>query len=114
MNKKIDRGTIDLEKDIGLEKVQQRAAGFVTGNYERHSSVSAMLSARLYWESLERRRHNHRMVLFMKVARGEVMVPTEHILQINQSQTRVCRNQRLINKFAPTQRPTDNRFSLGL
>ena len=28
------------------------------------------------------------MVLFMKVVRGEVMVPIEHILQINQSQTR--------------------------
>ena len=32
--------------------------------------------------------HNLRMVLFMKVVRGEVMVPAEHILQINRSQTR--------------------------
>ena len=28
------------------------------------------------------------VLLFMKVVRGEIMVPTEHILQINQSQTR--------------------------
>ena len=67
--------------------MQRGAARFVTGNYERHSSVSAMLSE-LGWDRLERRRHNLRMVLFMKVVRGEVMVPTEHILQINQSKTR--------------------------
>ena len=41
-----------------LEKVLRRAARFVAGNYERHSSVSAMLSE-LGWESLEKKKaHN--------------------------------------------------------
>ena len=46
-----------------IEKVQRRAARFVSNNFRRKASVSEMLHA-LGWQSLDGRRQDQRLVLF--------------------------------------------------
>ena len=56
-----------------VESVQRRAARFVCNNYDRHSSVSNMLSD-LGWQSLEFRRSVCDAVMFYKINFGLVKV----------------------------------------
>ena len=48
-----------------IEKVQRRAARFVLNNFRRKASVSEMLH-NLGWQSLDGRRQNQRLVLFLQ------------------------------------------------
>ena len=48
-----------------IEKVQRRAARFVLNNFRRKASVSEMLH-NLGWQSLDRRRQDQRLVLFIQ------------------------------------------------
>lgn len=52
-----------------LERVQRKAARFVTGNYERTSSVTAMLQA-LNWHTLETQRTHARLTTMFKMCHG--------------------------------------------
>ena len=49
-----------------IEKVQRRAARFVSNNFRRKASVSEMLH-NLGWQSLDSRRQDQRLVLFYKI-----------------------------------------------
>ena len=49
-----------------IEKVQRRAARFVSNNFRRKASVSEMLHD-LGWQSLDGRRQDQRLVLFSKL-----------------------------------------------
>ena len=52
-----------------IEKVQRRAARFVSNNFRRKASVSEMLH-NLGWQSLDGRRQDQRLVLFYKIING--------------------------------------------
>ena len=76
-----------------MESVQRQAARFVTRNYSREASVTAMLSD-LSWDSLQCRRTLHQAEMFYKIQRGivNIHIPRDiHLLQ------RPARNQRSHN-----------------
>ena len=52
-----------------IEKVQRRAARFVSNNFRRKASISEMLHE-LGWQSLDGRRQDQRLVLFFKIING--------------------------------------------
>ena len=62
-----------------IEKVQRRAARFVSKNFRRKASVSEMLH-NLGWQSLDGRRQDQRLVLFYKIINGLASVETVDIL----------------------------------
>jgi len=69
-----------LQKDKQqLERVQRRAARFVTGDTAWTSSVTSMLKD-LGWESLKDRRRDIRLALFYKAVHGLTAISTIHIL----------------------------------
>ena len=70
-----------------IEKVQRRAARFVSNNFRRKASVSEMLHE-LGWQSLDGRRQDQRLVLFFKIINGLASVETEDILTPADSRTR--------------------------
>ena len=70
-----------------IEKVQRRAARFVSNNFRRKASVSEMLHD-LGWQSLDGRRQDQRLVLFYKIINGLASVETEDILMPADSRTR--------------------------
>ena len=61
-----------------LEAVQRRAAHFVK-NYDRHSSVTAMMQE-LNWPHLATRRKIARICLFQKAYEGHLAVPVRNLL----------------------------------
>ena len=70
-----------------LEKVQRRAARFVTGKYKYTDSVSEMLQS-LGWPTLEARRKEQRLVLFYKIVNKIACIQTGSILAPADSRTR--------------------------
>ena len=63
-----------LKRDINnLEKINRRAARFVTGDYHPISSVSSKLRS-LGWSDLKDRRRESRLALLFKIVNGEVAV----------------------------------------
>ena len=70
-----------------IEKVQRRAARFVSNNFRRKASVLEMLHE-LGWQSLDGRRQDQRLVLFFKIINGLASVETEDILTPADSRTR--------------------------
>jgi hypothetical protein len=75
-----------------LEKVQRKAARFVSGLYHPTASVSKMLHD-LGWKSLYERRCDQRLVLLYKIINNQAFVQTEGILIPADSRTRA--NHRL-------------------
>ena len=59
-----------------VEKVQRRAARWVSNDYSSYSSVTQMLNT-LGWRSLEQRRADVRLILFYKIVYGliEITIP---------------------------------------
>ena len=53
----------------GLEKIQRRAARFVTGRHSREDSVTQMMSE-LHWRSLQERRLTSRLCMMFKTVNG--------------------------------------------
>ena len=70
-----------------LEKVQKRAARFVTNNYVMESGNSKINLDRLEWPTLEERRLSTKLILFQKARLNLVDIPTEH-LTLKTRQTR--------------------------
>ena len=70
-----------------IEKVQRRAARFVSNNFRHKASVSEMLH-NLDWQSLDGRRQDQRLVLFYKIINGLASVETMDILTPANSSTR--------------------------
>ena len=57
-----------------IEKVQRRAARWVSNDYSSYSSVTDMLS-NLGWQSLENRRTNTHLAMFYNFVNGLVAIP---------------------------------------
>ena len=72
-----------------VEKVQRRAARWVSGNYERLASVSDMI-ATLGWRSLEQRWADAGLCLFYKIIHGLVAVTLPDYIEPNTRISRYC------------------------
>ena len=64
-----------------LEKVQNRAARFVTRNYVYETGSMTDILGQLKWESLKKRRiKDNRLVLLYKGLKGKARIPTDDII----------------------------------
>ena len=63
-----------------LEKVQKRAARFVTGNYVYETGSMTGILEQLKWESLKKRRKDSRLVMHYKGLKGAASIPTNDIV----------------------------------
>ena len=66
----------DIDK---LNKIQRAAARFVTNNYQRRSSVTALIQD-LGWTDLQTRRKNFRLTSLYKISNGLIAVPVSDLL----------------------------------
>ena len=71
-----------------LEKVQNRAAMFVTGNYNFETGSMTGILGHLKWESLKKRRRDSRLILLYKGLKGKAIIPTDVLIPL----ARRCRN----------------------
>ena len=71
-----------------LEKVQNRAARFVTGNYNFETGGMTGILEHLKWESLKKRRRDSRLILLYKGLKGKASIPTDDLIPL----ARRCRN----------------------
>ena len=71
-----------------LEKVQNRAARFVTGNYNFETGSMIGILEHLKWESLKKRRRDSRLILLYKGLNGKASIPTDDLIPL----VRGCRN----------------------
>ena len=71
------------------EKVQNRAARFVTRNYTREEGSMTIMLEQPKWESLKKRRKDNRLILLYKGLKGKAKIPTGDLIP----KTRRCRNQ---------------------
>ena len=74
-------------QNIQIEKVQRRAARFVSNRYHNTSSVTEMMKD-LNWVPLEVRRLRFRLLFFYKVVNFLVAVPTQNLLSPLDHRTR--------------------------
>ena len=72
-----------------LEKVQNRAARFVTRNYVYETGSKTGILGQLKWESLKKRRKDNRLILLYKGLKGKARIPTDDLIP----KTRRGRNQ---------------------
>ena len=72
-----------------LEKVQNHAARFVTGNYVFETGSMTDILGQLKWESLKKRRKDSRLILLYKGLKGKARISTYDLIPKN----RHCRNQ---------------------
>ena len=72
-----------------LEKVQKRAARFVTRNYTYEKGTMTDILKKLKWESLQTRRKDNRIILLYKGLKGRAKIPTDDLIPKN----RRCRNR---------------------
>ena len=59
-----------------LEKVQNRAARFVTRNYVYEAGSMTGILGQLKWESLKKKRKDDRLILLYKGLKGKARIPT--------------------------------------
>ena len=62
-----------------LEKVQNRAARFVTGNYNFETGSMTSILEQLGWESLHKRRNGSKLILLFKGLKGRASIPCDDL-----------------------------------
>ena len=82
-----DHHTKGLQEE--LEKVQNRAARFVTRNYTFEEGSMTGILEQLKWESFKKRRTDNQLILLYKGLKGKARIPTNDLIPKN----RRCRNQ---------------------
>ena len=82
-----DPYTGKLQEEI--EKVQNRAARFVTRNYVYEIGSMTDILGQLQWESLKKRRKDNRLILLYKGLKCKARIPTDDLIP----KTRRGRNQ---------------------
>jgi hypothetical protein len=71
-----------------LEQVQRRSARYVTGDFRRTSSVTAMLN-NLSWETLQQRREHAKVTIMYRIIYHLIAIPIEpYLIKSNSSQVR--------------------------
>ena len=63
-----------------IEKVQIRAARFVTSNYSFETGSMTGILKNLKWESLKKRRRDSRLILLYKGLKGAACIPTHDLI----------------------------------
>ena len=66
-----------------LEKVQKRAARFVTGNYIYETGSMTGLLEQLNWDSLKKRKRDSRIIMLYKGLKGAASIPTNDLVTPN-------------------------------
>ena len=84
-----------LQADI--ERVQKRAARFVSNNYNYEVGSMSNIMTTLKWKSLAKRREENSLVLLYKGLKGKAVIPTHHL----QVHDRRGRNQRDMSYRVP-------------
>ena len=69
-----------FEKKKKIEKVQNRAARFVTSNYSFETGSMTGILENLKWESLKKRRRDSKLILLCKGLKGAVCIPTDDLI----------------------------------
>ena len=100
-----------LKNDVdSMERVQRKAARWVTSTNERHASVTDLL-CKLQWETLEARRKQQRLIFMYKVLNEQVAVPTKSIdLTLSARASRVSDNSQKLYKPRVTTTEFQNSF----
>ena len=62
------------------EKVQNRAARFVTSNYSFETGSMTEILENLKWESLKKKRRDRRLILLYKGLKGAACIPTDDLI----------------------------------
>ena len=73
-----DPSSILLQEE--LEKVQKRAARFVTGNYIYETGSMTGILEQLKWESLKKRSRDSRIIMLNKSLKGAACIPTNDLV----------------------------------
>ena len=81
-----DPSVVGLQNE--LEKNQNRAARFVTGNYNFESGRMTGILEHLKWESLKKQRRYSRLILLYRVLKGKASIQTDDLIPL----VRHCRN----------------------
>ena len=81
-----------------LDKVQNRAARFVTRNYVYETGSMTGILGQLKWESLKKRRNDNRLNLLYKGLKGKARIPIDDLVP----KTRRCRNQHSMSFQIPS------------
>ena len=82
----LDPSGVGLQNE--LEKVKNRAARFVSGNYNFETGSMISILEHLKWESLKKRRRDSRLILLYKGLKGKAGIPTYDLIPL----VRRCRN----------------------
>ena len=99
-----------LKRDINnLEKINRRAARFVTGDYHAIPSVSSMLRS-LGWSDIKDRRRDTQLALLFKIVNGDVAVSADD-LHLEPADRRTRSNHR--HKYKHKGASTPELFSLS-
>ena len=91
-----------------LEKVQNRAARFVTRNYVYENGSMTDILGQLEWESLKQRRKDNRLILLFKGLKGKARIPTDDLIP----KTRCGRNQHSLTFQKPSSSKDVYKYSL--
>ena len=83
-----DVGILGVGLQNELEKVQNRVARFVTGNYNFETGSMTGILEHLKWESLKKRKRDNRLILLYKGLKGKASIPTDDLIPL----VRCCRN----------------------
>ena len=78
-----DPQSIPLQDE--LEKVQKRAARFITGNYPYETGSFTGILEQLKWESLKKRRKDSRLIMLYKGLKGAANIPTNDLVTPSRS-----------------------------
>ena len=79
----------DIVVQEELEKVQNHAAGFVTGNYNFETGSMTSILEQVGWESLHKRCKGSKLILLFKGLKGRASIPCDDL----QPPNRRSRNQ---------------------
>ena len=65
---------------MNFEKVQKRAARFVTGSYTYKIGSMTGILEQIKWESLKKRKKDSRLIMFYKSLKGSASIPTNDLV----------------------------------
>ena len=79
-------GSVWDPSGVGLpnesEKVQNRAARFVIGNYNYETGSMTGVLEHLKWDSLKKLRRDSRLILLNKGLKGKASIPTDDLIPL--------------------------------
>ena len=90
-----------------LEKVQNRATRFVTGNYNFETVSMTSILEQLGWKSLHKRRKGSKLILLVKGLKGRASIPCDDL----QPPNRRSRNQQPMEFQVPYARTDIYKYS---